>query len=795
MRRGSAGRTRALSIALLTLVGAGTIAGTASGGSYWGYTARPSSAPPAWGSLGKSLTTSAYTYRLNVGGPAYTDTAGHKWLADTGATGGTKAASGRKDAGVADATIFNDERWGMTAYTAPVPKAGTYQVTLYFAENYHPKVGQRVFSVTAEGKAFVTNLDLDKTAGFAKAYSVTKPVTTKSTTLHLAFSSTVDFATLSALQVTTASNVVNSPIMPVEPTTPDIPVTPAQGPVTPVQPPVTPTQPPVTPAQPPTAPPGTPTGPTLVNQTLPGKQVWAHIIPQGLPNWSQGSDGNNQYGELYPLDLVNGNYFTPARPTSGVPRAQAAGLTGVEILQFSGNVGSDFVTDWFKQADPTWSDSDPNNNFSVAPCLAISSSVDDAVRLVTQYSAAAAGHASAARVNGKLVVYVYGSQEMPASGWASVRSQLAAAGVSVFLVADLGEDAAARPYSQRSAPITALFPYFDASYTFDWTPASSWADLVGFLNSSNRQYAGGMMPGYDRETSADGPYYDASGTKVYRQQWEQNLASGANWQTVSTWNDMVERTEVQATSSWNNTRSDITAFYSAKFRGIPFPKPSAQLYATTPEYVRVGEAPQAEALILNGSTDAATVTVQLVDGNGQPYGDAVTSTVAAGTAGDATTPSTLTVTTMPAGHFLRAKTSSYDSTGALLQTVTSAPIVVYGTSDVPTPNLRRLYYSIPAYAALPGNVQLAMNGDPTTGTATASVTAPAGVTVRFNEVLQNTRQAVNGFDTAQLTTSVPMAPRTIIGGEQISASSHGFYVGRIIDSQERVGYSDPIYVP
>ena len=110
--------------------------------------------------------------------------------------------------------------------------------------------------------------------------------------------------------------------------------------------------------------------------------------------------------------------------------------------------------------------------------------------------------------------------------------------------------------------------------------------------------------------------------------------------------------------------------------------------------------------------------------------------------------------------------------------------------------LRRLYYSIPAYAALPGAVQLALNGNPAGGgSATASVTAPAGVSARFNELLQNTRQVVNGFATSQLTTSVPMGTRTIIGGQQISASAHGFYVGRVIDAQERVGYSDPIYVP
>ncbi len=504
---------------------------------------------------------------------------------------------------------------------------------------------------------------------------------------------------------------------------------------------------------------------------------------------------DDPYGELYPLDLVKGDYFTPARATSGMPRAQQAGLTGVEILQYGGNQGSDFVTDWMKQADPTWSDGDPNNNFSVAPCLAIGAGEDDAVRLVTQYAAAAAGHPSAARVNGKLVIYVYGSQEMSPAGWSRVRARIATAGIGAFLVADLGADAAARPYTQRAAPITALFPYFEASYVFDWTMPAIWNDLMGFLNANARQYAGGMMPGYDRETCDACPYFDAQGTKVYRQQWDQNLTSGAHWQTISTWNDMVERTEIQATSAWNTTRADITAFYAAKFRGIPYPKPNPQLYITTPEYIRLGQAPQAEGLVLNGGTQPVTVSTQLIDATGQPIGAATTATIAPGTAGDATTPAAQTITTMPGRHFIRARTTSYDTNGNQLQTVLSAPILVYTTTDQPTPQLRRLYYSIPAYNALTGTVSLTVTGNPTTGPATATVTAPAGTTVRFNEVLQNTRQAKNGFSTPTLTASVPMPAHPVIGGQQESAAANGFYVGRIIDEQEHVGYSDPVYIP
>jgi hypothetical protein len=40
-----------------------------------------------------------------------------------------------------------------------------------------------------------------------------------------------------------------------------------------------------------------------------------------------------------------------------------------------------------------------------------------------------------------------------------------------------------------------------------------------------------------------------------------------------------------------------------------------------------------------------------------------------------------------------------------------------------------------------------------------------------------------------------MPPRTTAGGQLTTAAANGFYVGRVIDEQERVGYSDPVYIP
>ncbi len=272
---------------------------------------------------------------------------------------------------------------------------------------------------------------------------------------------------------------------------------------------------------------------------------------------------------------------------------------------------------------------------------------------------------------------------------------------------------------------------------------------------------------------------------------------------------MVEHTDITASSDWNVTRSDINAFYSARLRGLDPPDPGPQLYVTVPSYVRSGEPVRAEALVLNGGKAQVGVDVQLIDAAGRPVGAGAGAVVPGHEAGDATTGDVVTAGDAPAGAagtavgggFVRARATTIAADGTILQQVTSAPTVIQPAGRPGrTPMQRTGYYSVPARAALPGQVSLRIDGDPAApqsreaGGARATVTAPAGAAVRFAEILQNTRQAGLGFGVPGFTAGVPMRPRRIIGGQRISADAAGCYVGRVIDAGERVGYSDPVLV-
>ncbi len=104
----------------------------------------------------------AATWRVNSGGPAYTDNLGNLWSADTQFIGGTAATQGGAITGTSNPTLYDTQRYGGSfSYVFNVP-AGTYQVTLLFAETYSGDfaAGDRVFNVLANGVTVLANLDI-----------------------------------------------------------------------------------------------------------------------------------------------------------------------------------------------------------------------------------------------------------------------------------------------------------------------------------------------------------------------------------------------------------------------------------------------------------------------------------------------------------------------------------------------------------------------------------------------------------------------------------------------------------
>ena len=120
--------------------------------------------------------------RINCGGPAYTDSLGQGWTADTRYTGGGPYTVTTTVTNTADPTLYKTARYGASfSYTIPAP-AGTYAVTLKFAELYWTAANGRVFNVAINGTKVLSNFDIFAAAGAAfKAVDKTFTVTSSGT--------------------------------------------------------------------------------------------------------------------------------------------------------------------------------------------------------------------------------------------------------------------------------------------------------------------------------------------------------------------------------------------------------------------------------------------------------------------------------------------------------------------------------------------------------------------------------------------------------------------------------------
>lgn len=147
-------------------------------------------------------------YRLNAGGPAYTDSNGDDWSPDAGFynVGGTFSTNSAI-AGTADDYLYQSERYGSNSssnmiYSFPVDP-GTYRVRLHFAEiwNGAASPGVRVFDVRVEGELAFNDLDISSEVGLNTALIREYDVQVSDGTLNVTFIKQLENPKISAIEV------------------------------------------------------------------------------------------------------------------------------------------------------------------------------------------------------------------------------------------------------------------------------------------------------------------------------------------------------------------------------------------------------------------------------------------------------------------------------------------------------------------------------------------------------------------------------------------------------------------
>ncbi|MCA9922765.1 MAG: choice-of-anchor D domain-containing protein, partial [Anaerolineales bacterium] len=178
---------------------------------------------------GTGASTPAVAYRINAGGPNYTDTLGNLFVADKAYTAGDFGFTGNKRdfsftnpvANTDDDALYQDLAANIAfSYLFDLPN-GNYDVTLYFMEPWQSAAGERLFDVTVEGTLILDDYDIFVASG-GQYTAVTEiiPVTVSDGQLN------IDFARVNRYAMVAAISVVSEGGGP-PPTDPDISVSPA----------------------------------------------------------------------------------------------------------------------------------------------------------------------------------------------------------------------------------------------------------------------------------------------------------------------------------------------------------------------------------------------------------------------------------------------------------------------------------------------------------------------------------------------------------------------------------------
>ncbi|HTC20406.1 MAG TPA: malectin domain-containing carbohydrate-binding protein, partial [bacterium] len=157
------------------------------------------------------------TWRVNAGGPNYTDMTGNLWVADENFNGGSTIAEGTTIAGTNDPTLYDTQRYGPSfSYSFNVP-AGSYQVSLLFAETYSGDFakGDRVFNVAIDGTTVLSNFDVyGQVGGNTADVQVFNNISPSGGVITITFtgtSSTDTSAMVDALQIIPMPSVTSTP--------------------------------------------------------------------------------------------------------------------------------------------------------------------------------------------------------------------------------------------------------------------------------------------------------------------------------------------------------------------------------------------------------------------------------------------------------------------------------------------------------------------------------------------------------------------------------------------------------
>jgi hypothetical protein len=174
------------------------------------------------------------------------------------------------------------------------------------------------------------------------------------------------------------------------------------------------------------------------------------------------------------------------------------------------------------------------------------------------------------RVDGRPVVLAYAAQRLTQAGWVDALRRLRASGRDVLLIGEGSNNT-------RLGAFDGQFYYPSNQFTGDTIEAFDRAQslnvrtyhLLPTDTVGRRVWVATVSPGYDDTHLNDGRVArvtDRANGTYYKTQWQAALDNRADWVVVTSWNEYLENTEIEATRLYGDLYLTLTRSWSALFR-------------------------------------------------------------------------------------------------------------------------------------------------------------------------------------------------------------------------------------
>jgi hypothetical protein len=206
-----------------------------------------------------------------------------------------------------------------------------------------------------------------------------------------------------------------------------------------------------------------------------------------------------------------------------------------------------------------------------SPFLRNSGDVQAALRTLL---ATHAQHPAYLRSGGRPVIFFWRQQRFDINTWAAIRAAVDPDHNSVWI--EEGVDVTPlRVFDGHHLYSVTWNPPTDLSYTANKF-ARRVRDVAARLGVP-KVYVATVMPGYDDRKTGRGNAFAVSreGGAYYERSWRAAIASAPDWVVITSFNEWPEGTYIEPSQAYGNQYLDLTAAWSAVFRGSAPPPPLA----------------------------------------------------------------------------------------------------------------------------------------------------------------------------------------------------------------------------